>query len=69
MNSLVSSLVMYPGSLLRSGLKSTTKFVKKIGGHIKPSPKVDRDGSASSTVVNAKILADGRAKPVAIQEC
>jgi hypothetical protein len=69
MNSLVSSFALYPGSLLRSGLKSTTKFVKKIGGHIKPNSKVDRDGGSSGTVVNTKILADGRPKPVAIQEC
>lgn len=69
MNSLVSSIAMYPGSLLRSGFKSATKTFKRIGGHIKPRSKAGRDEVSSDTVVNTKISADGRSKPVAIQEC
>lgn len=69
MNSLVSSIAMYPGSLLRSGLKSATKTLKRVGGHIKLGSKASRDEVSSGAVVNTKISADGRAKPVAIQEC
>lgn len=69
MNSFVSSIAMYPGSLLRSGLKSTAKVVKKISGRIEPNSKAARDGGSLGTAVITKNSADGRAKPVAIQEC
>lgn len=69
MNSTVSSLIMYPGSLLRSGFKSATNTCKKIIGRVKHNPKSTNGLASASTAANTKISADGRDKPVAIQEC
>jgi hypothetical protein len=69
MNSIVSSLVMYPGSLLRSGVKSTTKVCKKLVGKVKTKSGTTDNSVQTGTVVNTKVSMDGRDKPVAIQEC
>lgn len=69
MNSVVSSVLMYPGSLLRSGIKSTTKVFKRILGRGKDNSQSISGVASVNTVASTKISDDGRCKPVAIQEC
>lgn len=69
MNSIVSSVFMYPGSLFRSGIKSATKTGRKLVDRFKLRSSKGSNITLANTVTSTKASYEGHGKPVAIQEC